>query len=117
MALIEDYDLKDVYGKNLSGLFLHSAIIEILVKANLPNLDGVMETYNLKASIFASEWIFGLFASVIPPDLMTTFFDRFFADSWNFFYQLVITLLKRHESVITSEEEMYNLLRMIKTSG
>ena len=115
MALIEDYDLKEVYGNNLKGFYLHSAIIEILVKANLPELNKVMETFNFKANIFASEWIFGLFASVIPADFMTTFFDRFFEESWSFFYQLVITLLKRHESEITNEEEMHNLLRTIKT--
>ena len=96
---------------------MHSAIIEVLVRANLPELNKRMTRFNLRASIYASEWIFGLFASVVPSMHMTTFFDNFFEHRWHFFYQLVLTLLKRHEHEIQNEEDMYNLLRAIKVAG
>ena len=75
-----------------------------------------MQKFNMKAYIFAGEWIFGLFASVIPCEHMGTFFDHFFENKWIFFYSLVLTLLKRHEKEIRSEEDMYNLLRSIKVA-
>ena len=75
-----------------------------------------MRSFNMRAYIFASEWIFGLFASVIPCEHMGSFFDHFYEQKWLFFYSLVLTLLKRHESEIRSEEDLYNLLRSIKVS-
>ncbi len=51
---------------------------------------------NIRANVYASEWIFGLFASVIPYDYMGDFFDKFFKHKWIFFYQLILSLLKRH---------------------
>ena len=70
----------------------------------------------MKANIYAGEWIFGLFASVIPCEHMGAFFDHFFEHRWVFFYQLVLTLLHSHESDIKNEEDIYNLLRSIKVA-
>ena len=70
VSLIEDYDLQEIYGLQLRGLFMHSAIIEMLVSTNLPELNKRMERFNLCASIYASEWIFGLFASIVPSSHM-----------------------------------------------
>ena len=70
-----------------------------------------LNRFNLRANIYAGEWIFGLFASVIPCEYMGAFFDQFFEHKWIFFYQLVLTLLKRHSNEILNEEDMYNLLR------
>ena len=70
----------------------------------------------MRANIYAGEWIFGLFASVIPCEHMGAFLDHFFEQKWIFFYKLVLTLLKRHESEIYNEEDMYNLLRSIKVA-
>ena len=47
---------------------------------------------------------------------MPLFFDRFFAHKWTFFYQLVLAIFKKHESDIKTEEDIYNLLRSIKTA-
>lgn len=96
VALIEDWDLKEVYGPQLRGLFMHSAIINMLVQANLPNLSLRLGHASLRASVYASEWIIGMFASVIPSKHMVTFFDNFFENGWLFFYQLVLTMLKQH---------------------
>lgn len=114
VALIEEYELKEVYGPNLRGLFMHSAIIDVLVLANLPDLSKRLEQANLGASVYASEWIIGLFASVVSSEHMVPFFDNFFEHGWFFFYQLVLTILKQHASSIQSEEDMYNLLRVLK---
>ena len=55
---------------------------------------------NIRAKVYASEWIFGLFASVIPCDHMVHFFDKFFTHKWIFFYQLILALLQRNEHLI-----------------
>lgn len=116
VALIKDYKMEEIYGLQLRGLFLHSAVIEVLLQANLPELHQRLHQFNLKANIYAGEWIVGLFASVIPTEHMGAFFDKFFEQRWPFFYQLVLTLLKRHEKEIRHEEDMYSLLRQIKVA-
>lgn len=64
--------------------------------------------------MYASEWIFGLFASVIPYEYMGNFLDQFFEHKWVFFYQLILSLLKRFQSEINNEEEFYEFMRQIK---
>lgn len=86
VALIEDCEMRDIYEPELSGLFKHSLMIEVLLQANLPILHQRLCEQNIRANVYASEWIFGLFASVIPCDYMGDFFDNFFRDKWIFFY-------------------------------
>ena len=93
---------------------MHSAIIDVLVKANMPELGSRLEQANLKANVYVSEWLIGMFASIIPSEHMVIFFDNFFKSGWLFFYQLVLSILKHHEKEIETEEDMYCLLRKIK---
>ena len=99
--------MRDIYEPELSGLFKHSYMIEILIQANLPILHKRLTESSIKPIVFASEWIFGLFASVIPCEFMGDFFDSFFKHKWIFFYQLILTLLKNHETEISDAEEFY----------
>ena len=75
VALIEDCGLREVYEPQLTGLFKHCKIIDVLVQANFPDLDERLISFNLRANVYASGWIVGLFASVIPFEHMGDFFD------------------------------------------
>lgn len=114
VALIEDCEMRDIYEPELSGLFKHSLVIEVIISANLPALHHRLTENNIRANVYASEWIFGLFASVIPCDHMGDFFDHFFKHKWIFFYQLILALLKTHEQSIMNEEDFYDFMRSIK---
>lgn len=48
----------------------------------------------MRVEMYASDWIFGLFASVIPLDHMAYFFSNFYQYKWIFFYKLILTILK-----------------------
>ena len=106
--------MRDIYEPELSGLFKHSSMIELLVQANLPKLHKKLTESHIKPIVYASEWIFGLFASVIPCQYMSEFFDRFFKHKWIFFYQLILTLLMKHEKDIIAEEDFYQFIRQLK---
>ena len=86
VALIEDCEMRDIYEPELTGLFKHSFMIELIIQANLPHLHARLTENNIRANVYASEWIFGLFASVIPCDHMGDFIDLFFKHKWIFFY-------------------------------
>lgn len=60
--------------------------------------------------MYASEWIFGLFSSVIPLDKMNAFFTRFFSDKWIFFYKLILSILKFLEQELLQEDEIWSIL-------
>lgn len=66
VTLIEDCDVRDVYTPKLPGLYKHSQVIERLLSIHLPELSEHFNNNNIRAEMYASEWIFGLFSSVIP---------------------------------------------------
>lgn len=65
--------------------------------------------------MYASDWIFGLFASVIPLEKMHGFFTRFFQFKWIFFYQLILSILKFLEKELLQEDELWSILNQIKS--
>lgn len=97
VSLIEDCEMRDIYMHGLPGLFKHSHIISSLVTSNLTDLSAHFMEHNLKVEMYASDWIFGLFASVIPLEQMGAFFSKFFKHRWIFFYQLILSILKSLE--------------------
>lgn len=80
----------------------------------MPTLHHRLIEGNIRANVYASEWIFGLFTSVIPCEYMGNFLDQFFEHKWVFFYQLILSLLKRFEGEINNEEDFYEFMRQIK---
>lgn len=65
--------------------------------------------------MYASEWIFSLFASVIPLEKMSAFFSRFYQHKWIFFYKLILSILKQLEDELLQEDELWNILNQIKS--
>ena len=66
VTLIEDCNLRDIFTPKLPGLYKHSQVIERLLSIHLPDLHDHLSRNNIKAEMYTSEWIFGLFSSVIP---------------------------------------------------
>jgi hypothetical protein len=64
--------------------------------------------------MYASEWIFGLFSSVVPIEMMGEFYSEFFENRWIFFYKFVLQILKTHQKELLCEEELYSILHQIK---
>ena len=114
VSLIEDFELRDIYLPTLPGLFKHSQMIDILLEQHLPSVSSHFKQHNIKTELFASEWIFGLFSSVIPVDHMDVFFDEFFKHKWIFFYQLVLQLMHHHKRRIIHEDDFYCIIHQIK---
>jgi len=90
VTLIEDCALRDIFTPKLPGLYKHSQIIDRLISIHMPELYEHFYVNNIRAELFCSEWIFGLFSSVIPLENMTEFYSAFFQNGWVFFYQLVL---------------------------
>ena len=69
----------------------------------------------MKMEMYASDWIFGLFSSVIPLEKMNVFYTKFFTYKWSFFYRLVLSILKHLRNEILQEDELWSILNSIKS--
>jgi len=114
VSLIEDCEIRDIYLPGLPGLYKHTQIIEILIQENLPEIFYHFRAHQIKVEMYASDWLFGLFASVIPLEKMKTFFNLFFKFKWVFFYKMVLSILKKLEHDILAESELWDILNSIK---
>jgi hypothetical protein len=68
----------------------------MLVKKHLPDLFYHLEEHSAKSEMWASEWIFSLFTSILPEydtQVTSNFFTYFFEYKWEFFYKLVLSIL------------------------
>ena len=71
----------------------------------------------MQVEMFATDWIIALFCSTIPLNKLAYFFDKFFAEGWTFFYKIVISFLREIEEQLLQEEEMCDILNMLKTNS
>jgi len=67
--------------------------------------------------MYASDWVFALFANIIPVQQMNHFFDNFFEDGWSFFYKVTLTLMRLLQPRIMQTEEMSEVLDLIKLAN
>lgn len=64
--------------------------------------------------MFAIEWIFTIFSSIIPIEQIDVVFDEFFKDSWLFLYRFILHLLRSHERVILEKDNISEMMLPIK---
>jgi hypothetical protein len=97
VELIEQCELRDIYQIGLPGLQKHSKIIERLVLKHIPDLQKHFDFHGVTPMMYASDWIFSLFTSVLPEtdsEVTSAFFNYFFEYKWEFFYKLILTILQ-----------------------
>ena len=86
VTLMEDHELREVYQPGLSGLYKHCQCIESLVEERLPHISEHFKDCGLQVEMYASDWIFGMYCSIIPLDKLAEFWTNFFERGWAFFY-------------------------------
>lgn len=64
--------------------------------------------------MYASDWIFALYANIIPNSVMHNFLNEFFKHGWAFFYRFTLTFLKVLSSRILKADEISDIIDIIK---
>ena len=67
--------------------------------------------------MYASDWIFSLFTSVLPEndsELTSKFFTNFFTYKWEYFYKLILSILQILKPRILQAGDMMSILQEIK---
>ena len=117
VELIEECELRDIYQVGLPGLHKHAYIIEMLVAKHLPKLAEHFEEHQVRPEMYASDWIFSLFASVLPETqshITARFFNMFFQYKWEFFYKLILSILGHIQNRLMEAKDMFSILQQIK---
>ena len=117
ITLIEEYGLYEIYMELLPGLDKHCRAIERHIQRQLPQLYDHFCMYNITVEMFATEWVIGLFCSVIPLEQIGVFLDSFFEYRWEFFYKVVVAFLAEIEEDLKQEEELSDILNSLKNNS
>jgi hypothetical protein len=106
-VLMEDYELYDIYREDVAGLHARNTRLKNLVELRLPNISAHFSEIGIEPQMFTTEWILDLFSHTIPLNYYGGFLDNFIFDGerdskryrgWDYFYQVVITILKLLEN-------------------
>jgi hypothetical protein len=114
VSLMEDYELRDNYMPRLPGLSKHAQMIDILVLEYLPALHFHFAEHRVLVEMYATDWCFSLFGSVVPIRELAPIYDSFFREGWIFFYKIVLVILNRLEAVLLRRSETGEILSPLK---
>jgi CDGSH-type Zn-finger protein len=107
VSLIEEYDLKLIFMENFPGLKLHVKRLENILQNEYPSYWENFEKIGVKVEIFLVEWLFSLFSSLIPMELLMDYFKGFFSQGWIFFYKMSISTVLNLKGNFSEADEIY----------
>jgi len=115
ITLVEDYQLCDIYDKDLRGVTKHCKAITMLINWELPNLHLHFTRNVIDSQMFAMDWILTLYSVLIPYDCHHIFLTNFMKEGWIYFYKVVLNFLKSIEKELCNEDELCDVLITLKT--
>ena len=114
VGLMEKHELRDTYLPRFPGLSKHCQIIQLLTLEQLPDLHRHFAQFDVQCKMYATEWCFSLFGSVVPANEMVSVLDNFFRKGWIFFYKFVIYILKRLEKQLLEARDLADIIMPLK---
>lgn len=114
VGLMERHELRDTYLPGFPGLSKHCQIIQLLTLEKLSNLHRHFAQFDVTCKMYATEWCFSLFGSVVPANEMVTVLDEFFKKGWIFFYKFVMYILFRLESRLLAANDLADIIMPLK---
>jgi hypothetical protein len=89
-------------------------MLEHLMQEHQSKLLTHLYENNVRVEMYASDWIFALYANVIPNTQVHLFLNEFFKHGWAFFYRFTMTFLKVLSSRILATDEIADIIDLIK---
>ena len=113
-ALLERYELREIYNHEFWGMYIHSAIMDKLISTNLPTIHKHFQTLGMTPEIFLCDWAISFFCSYIPLSNLDIFFEWFFTCGWYIFHWLVLSILKYMEEEILRTQDIPQITECLK---
>lgn len=83
-----------------------------MIGKHLPHLDVILRRYGIQYLVYFSDWLFTLFAKLIPVQLMDIFLDCFLKEGWTFFYKVCLSFFKALDQEIQGAVDRDDMLVM-----
>ncbi|GAB67799.1 TBC domain containing protein [Plasmodium cynomolgi strain B] len=115
IALIEKYQLNDLFSSDMSLLNEDLFILDQLLLVYFPKIYVHMKKENVHSSMFASQWFVTLFSYSISIVYVVRIWDFFFIYSHSFIFKVALAYFKLQEEAILREsfEGILNRLKVL----
>jgi len=114
MALMDQYQLKEVFVDDLPGVRKHERHILKLGTTYLEETFTHFESFDITLNYFTTDWIMCLFLNYVPVEMNHLLLNRFFKEKWPVFYRVAISLLKYYEPKILELHDFTSIVAQIK---
>ena len=107
VSLFEEYNYRTIFMNDFSGLKYHVTKVQKILEKYSPKLYEDLITCGVNFEIFMIEWLYSLFSSIIPLELLMGFYKGFFCEGWKFFYKMCISIITSAKGNFSGPEEVY----------
>ena len=107
VSLFEEYNYRAIFMNDFSGLKFHVSKVQSILNKYSPKLYEALTNCGVNFEIFMIEWLYSLFSSIIPLELLMNFYKGFFCEGWKFFYKMCISIITNAKGNFNGPEEVY----------
>ena len=107
VSLFEEYNYRTIFTNDFSGLKYHVTKVKQILEKYNPKLYEDLINCGVNFEIFMIEWLYSLFSSIIPLELLMGFYKGFFCEGWKFFYKMCISIITSAKGNFNGPEEVY----------
>ena len=107
VSLFEEYNYRSIFMNDFSGLKYHVTKVKKILEKYSPKLYTDLINCGVNFEIFMIEWLYSLFSSIIPLELLMGFYKGFFCEGWKFFYKMCISIITSAKGNFNGPEEVY----------
>lgn len=111
---IMKYNLKEFYSIDFPELKKSLFILLVLLKCHLPKLYLHLRDKKVYALMFASQWFFTFFSSVLKFDIVVRVFDALMFEGFKVMYRISLGLLKLKQKSLLLSNKFEEILLLLK---
>ncbi|CAD5118292.1 DgyrCDS7006 [Dimorphilus gyrociliatus] len=101
-SIIEDLQPTSYYSNSLLGAQADQRVLAQCIKIYLPEVDKLLQEYDLDASVIFLHWFLTAFASVVNIKVLVRIWDIFFFDGSIFLFRITLAILTLKEKELLS---------------
>ncbi|KAK2606086.1 hypothetical protein QQS21_003481 [Conoideocrella luteorostrata] len=117
VRLMEQYDLRDCFLPDLSGLHVRIYQFRELLRLNLPALSSHLEELQVETA-YVSQWFLSFFAVTCPLPMLFRIYDVIFAEGApETLMRVALSLMRKNENRLLACTELEDVMQLLLSRG
>ncbi|KAL3421080.1 GTPase activating protein (TBC domain-containing protein) [Phlyctema vagabunda] len=117
VRLMENYDLRNCFLPDLSGLHVRIYQFRELLKQHLPNLSAHLDFLQVEPA-YVSQWFLSFFATTCPLPMLFRIYDVIFAEGASeTIMRVALSLMRKNEERIVACTEFEDVMQLLLSRG